>query len=451
MGRDAGHSGDATTSPLDGGRQASDANDSGGPGVDGGDATLTTGDAGHDASLSNDAGTSRDAEVDAHVDARDGGAVLDAAHAPADAGHAPMDAGHAPMDAGHDVGVDSGVDAGVDSGFDAGPPAIEYVGRIDYTDPGGPRFQWPGTQVIIRFTGTAVTINMTDYGNYFDIYVDGVLQPTALFGTSGVGTSAYSLASGLPNGTHEVIMDRRTEPVVSTTQILGVVFPGGGSLLPPRQRPKRRIEAIGDSISCGLGVLGVGPTCTATNANEDHTDSYEAVAARALGADLITTAWSGKGIYENYGNAVAATIPQLYPYTLPTEPSVATLWNFTKWNPDAVVIDLGTNDFWNGDPGIGYQNSYVALLETIRTNYPNALIVCENGPMLLTTDFNLAEGYITAAIAARAAAGDTRVTYLSFGMQGAGNGYACDYHPSAITHGIMAAALEALLTEKLGW
>jgi len=380
-------------------------------------------------------------------------AASDSAHdAAGDSAHdAATDAAHdAASDASHDAVGDAAQDAVSDVMPDTGAPALAYVGRIDYSDPAGPRFEWPGTEVIARFTGTAIDLQMTDYGNYFNVIVDGTLQTNPIIGVS--GTTDYPLASGLSAGTHEVIVHRRTEAEVSTTQILGVTFPGGGSLLPPRAPSSRRIEVLGDSISCGLGALGVGPTCNATNANEDHYVTYEAVAARTLGADLITTAWSGEGVFQNYNDSTAEPpLPGLYPYTLPDEPSTVTLWNFQSSIPDAVVIDLGTNDFWNGDPGMEYETAYVALLTTIRTHYPHAYILCANGPLLLNPDFTTAETYIQGAIAQRNAAGDQNLGYLSFGIQSGMLGYGCDYHPDVATHAQMGATLAAALETALGW
>ena len=391
---------------------------------------------------------------DALVDARgtDGSTVDAPRHA--DAGADAVSASDAAKDGASDAAKDGASDAAKDAASDVmpdtGAPALAYVGRIDYGDPTGPRFEWPGTEVIARFTGTTIDLQMTDYGNYFNVIVDGTLQTNPIIGAG--GTSEYPLASGLSAGTHEVIVHRRTEADVSTTQILGVTFPQGGSLLPPRAPSSRRIEVLGDSISCGLGALGVGPTCDATNANEDHYVTYGAVAARTLGADLITTAWSGEGGFQNYDDSTAEPpLPGLYPYTLPNEPSTATLWSFQGFTPDAVVINLGTNDFWNGDPGTGYETAYVTLLTTIRTNYPHAYILCANGPLLLNPDFTTAQTYIQDAIATRNAAGDQNLGYLSFGIQSGMLGYGCDYHPDVATHAQMGATLASALQTALGW
>lgn len=102
-------------------------------------------------------------------------------------------------------------------------------------------------------------------------------------------------------------------------------------------------------------------------------------------------------------------------------------------------------------PGIAFQQAYLALVQQVRGHYPGAYILCANGPMLLATDFGIAQTYINAVITQLHAAGDARIAYLSFGVQGAGNGYACDWHPSAATHAIMATTLESALAQGLGW
>jgi lysophospholipase L1-like esterase len=76
----------------------------------------------------------------------------------------------------------------------------------------------------------------------------------------------------------------------------------------PPAGASRLIEVIGDSISCGYGDLGklADSECLTT---ESHWDSYEAVAARALGAEVSTIAASGRGVIRNYGGDTSGTMP----------------------------------------------------------------------------------------------------------------------------------------------
>ncbi|WP_375773749.1 GDSL-type esterase/lipase family protein [Archangium gephyra] len=59
-------------------------------------------------------------------------------------------------------------------------------------------------------------------------------------------------------------------------------------------------------------------------------------------------------------------------------------WDFSSWVPDAVVIQLGANDFWNEHPGEElFRNTYRALVDDIRAHYPGAHIVCVLAPGLV--------------------------------------------------------------------
>lgn len=409
----------------------------------GADASKTHPDA-SDAGRETGADTGRDSAGDSGRDAR-ADVVLGDAH-------------HVEASDTTDAHPEASRDAAHDSGYDAGPPALRYVGRTltDGTSPDGegactsttPCFEWSGTQVIARVAGaTSVAIAMSDNGNYFDVYVDGVLQTgSPIIGMS--SQSSYTLATGLTaSQVHEVRLYKRTEAsTAGRTMIQGVTFPSGGMLLPPAEPSARRIEVIGDSISCGYGVLG--PTgCTETPAYEDHDESYGAITAHNLGADLHTIASSGRGVYRNDDGTTTTTLPLIYPLTLPYSTPVSTsMWSFSSWVPQAVVIDLGTNDFVMGDPGMPFVTAYVAFLKQIRQSYPNAAIVATNGPMLQEPYNSEAQTYIKSAIMM---VNDPKVTFLAFPVQSAPEG--CDGHPGPATHMAMATQLTAALKTALGW
>src|SRR5690606_5907364 len=128
-------------------------------------------------------------------------------------------------------------------------------------------------------------------------------------------------------GEHTVELYRQTEGSFGTTVVLGVDL-AGGELLPPPPVP-RRIEVVGESLSCGFGNEGVAP-CPFSAETENHYLTYGAVAARSFGAELSTIAWSGKGVVYNYGDDKNNPLPAIYDRTLPTE---ASPWSFA-WQPD---------------------------------------------------------------------------------------------------------------------
>ncbi len=384
-------------------------------------------------------GSPRDAGRDGAVDSgpmQDGGASHD--------GSGGVDG------AGSDATLDvtSPADAADAPSADAGPPAVRFLARVDSTDPAGPRFAWSGSTVVARFTGPTVGVQLADNGNYWGVFIDGTSRAQPLITTN--GQPSYPLASGLAAGPHELRLYRLTEANQGDTQFLGLTLDPSGALLPPSLPPLRRIEVVGDSISCGYGDTGMGPNCSFSLATENHYLSYGAVTARALGAELITTAWSGKGMYRNYGGDMTDTMPTLYLRTLPDQ--AASVWSFATWTPDVVVINLGTNDFAQGDPGQPYVDAYLAFVRLVRMNYPGAYIECTNGPMLGDPNLTTARGYINSVVSTMKSGGDTKIGYLEFPTQnGTANGLGCDYHPTVVTHQMMADQLTAALKTALSW
>ncbi len=335
-----------------------------------------------------------------------------------------------------------------DGARDDGGPAIPLmIGRADKSSPVGWKFSWPGSSVAIRFTGTSVGVQLTDPGNYFNVLIDGNNLLTL---STSAGTKVYPLASGLPDSTHELILYRRTEGRSGNTQLRGWVFDNGRGMLAPPKAASRRIELIGDSISCGYGNEGAGPGCTFTPATENHYLSYGALAARELQAEITTVAWSGKGMYRDAAGDPSNTMPEMYTRTLSTS---TTLWTFGSWTPDVVVINLGTNDFARGDPGQPYLDAYLAFVQRLRMQYPpSTQIICALGPMLSGSNLAAARAYIqTGVVDKLRKQGDNRISFLEFPTQTGALGYGCLYHPSLQTHQQMADFLVQEVKKQMAW
>ena len=327
-----------------------------------------------------------------------------------------------------------------------GPAEVRLIGRMDLNDVNGPRFAWSGSGMLARFEGTEVGVTLSS-GQY-TVLIDGQLQPTLV--ASG---ALQSLATGLSAGSHLVELYRRTEASQGVAQFLGFDF-GTGTLLSPPAAATRRLEVVGDSISCGYGVDGADMNCPFSAETENHYASYAAIAARNLNAELITIAWSGKGVVCNYGDDATSCVdplPGYYERTLPQQSN--STWDFGQWQADAVVINLGTNDFsTEQDPSQQeFESGYAALLQNIRSKYQNAWILCTNGPMLSGTDLTNVRTYIQNVVSDFNDAGDSKVTAFELMTQDGTDGYGCDWHPSAATHVKMAEQLTSTLESTLGW
>ncbi|HEY0466916.1 MAG TPA: SGNH/GDSL hydrolase family protein [Polyangiaceae bacterium] len=332
----------------------------------------------------------------------------------------------------------------------AGPVGPRFIGRFDQSKPDAPVFAWPGTAIALSFTGTAISVTLTDNGNspsgrnMFEVVIDNTHSGFSVES----GMKKYALGTGLAAGAHQLLIYRRTEASFGETTFNGFDI-APSAYLPGAAPPTHRLEVIGDSISAGYGNAGTYP-CEFSSATENHYASYGALAATALKAELYTEAWSGIGVIRNYDGGTTDVMPVRYLRSLPDR--AASTWDFARYTPDAVVINLGTNDFANGDPGAAFQAAYLKFVTDLRGHYPAARFFLALGTMLSGDSYTQAGAYLKAVIAARATAGDTNLTLLEFGTQDAdADGLGCDYHPSLKTHRKMADKLQAALKADLGW
>ena len=323
------------------------------------------------------------------------------------------------------------------------PSTVKLVGRFDTTDPAAVRFAWSGSMIAGRFKGTGITARLHDDGkNVFQVIVDG--EPKAVFKAQ-PGRDSYPLAEGLPDGVHDIAIYKRTEAQVGEAVFLG--FDPRGTMLPAPPPSERRMELIGDSITTGYGNEGPGAVCTFNPEEQNQYVTYGAVAARALNAEHVTIAWSGKTIGQ---------MTDFYERTLPSRPE--SKWNFKAWVPQLVVMNIGTNNFATYDPGeTKYVRIYTNLFERVRAAYPDAFVVCMLGPMLTDVyppgkqNLTLARRYMRSAMAKIKASGETKYEYVELPEQKHSDGLGCGFHPSVKTHKLMADRLVTIAHERLGW
>jgi lysophospholipase L1-like esterase len=339
-------------------------------------------------------------------------------------------------------------------------PNIFYLGRID-CQPDGPAFAFPAATVRLRFTGSALDLRLRDNGtggaqttNYYDVSIDGA-APTRLEATSGDQT--YPLARDLGDGEHTAEIVKRAESNGNTGkgQVLAFRIRAGAALLPVAVKPLR-LEFVGDSITCGYGdeiSTTMPDNFHYTTADSNANQAYGAVAARQLGAEYVAVAVSGRGVYRNYSDGAGDLAPVFYEDTLPDDAS-APRWDFSRYVPDAVVVNLGTNDFSPPGPDhAAYTGAYAAFLKQIRGHYPGAILLAVVGPMLNDSfpagvnAWTTNQGDVSSVVSGLNAQGDAKVHYLALTPQSPP--YGEDYHPTLATHQQMAAAVVSELQRWL--
>jgi hypothetical protein len=348
------------------------------------------------------------------------------------------------------------------AGTVAGSGSLRWLGRVDHSDPAAPKFAWSATGLAATVNGDAIAVKLRSDGGSDPIFFQAVLDgaPLPRFSVaSSEGEKTVALGAGLSAGDHALYLYRETEgkPGFATSVFLGFT---SGTLKAPPPATGRLLEIIGDSISAGYGNLGSeqhpnfgadpGGGCRFSTETESAYLTYGAVAARTLNADVSIIAASGWGIYSDNGGNTSQVLPKIWQNTLGGQPSPA--WSFAE-KPQAVAINLGTNDF-GANMNLGqteFSNAYTAFLGAVRGKYPDALILCAIGPLLYGAGLANAKAYIPALVQALNAAGDTKIKVLDLGGQNASQGTGCDWHPNTTEHQRMAGVLVTELKASLGW
>jgi hypothetical protein len=327
---------------------------------------------------------------------------------------------------------------------------VRWIGRVDTSDASAPRFSWTGSGFAAQFSGTSVGVDLkNDDAYFFQVVIDG--KKAERFKAS-KGRAIRTVASGLAAGTHSLELYREIEATYGTSQFFGITE---ATLQAPPPSRGRVLEFVGDSITAGYGNLGTEPhpnygnpsPCTFSFDTESGYMSYGAVTARAVGADASIVAVSGWGVYRSGSGNLNDVLPKVYDRALGMNAS--SVWDF-RVKPQAVVVNLGTNDFGLGDPGDPYVMALGTFADTVRSRYPAAWIFFAVGTMYSAVQHGKALSYAQSVVNARG--GDNgKVAAVDLGSQDALQGTGCDWHPSAAEDQRMADILVPVLKQKLGW
>lgn len=324
----------------------------------------------------------------------------------------------------------------VSPGSTIGPndPNFLYTGRINFDDPNVPVLDWPGVSVAANFQGTSVTVILDDSGdNYFNAIIDDN-DANMIVIDCVPGLSYYNIASGLSDTVHKIELNKRAGSLQKSVIFKGLKLDESRSLVSRPSRPTNKIEYYGDSITVGNAIDDSAGGVFAKN----NYLTYAGVTSRNLDAEYHCIAMSGIGLEQSY---VTGTIFEYYDKELgfysPIKP-----WDFGSWVPDAVVINLGQNDYALGsDPNV--TDLYVDFMLDIRAEYPEAGIFLVLGDMSASEPNSPYPGYQRSAVdIMKTTYSDTKVYQLTFDYGGA-------LHPGVSRHAAMAEALTEFILGKV--
>lgn len=329
-------------------------------------------------------------------------------------------------------------------------PNVCYEGRIPFRADAA-ELAWPGTSATLVFKGASVSAILQDLdtANYYNVIIDGMV--TGKIHPDRVKRS-YLLATNLPHGKHRVELFKRTEWDKGKTLFYGFETPAKTKILPRPRDKKRKIEFYGNSITCGYGL-------------EDNTGdsgygyfengylSYAAITARHFNASFSSISKSGIGIMVSWFPLI---MPEMYDRLDPADST--SKWDFGKYTPDVVVINLFQNDSWITTMPDNAQfrkrfgatppdeelivESYKNFVATIRNRYPRADIICALGNMDATKPGSAWPGYVKKAVEGL---NDARIYTLFFPYKNTGG------HPDAAEQKVMADSLIRFIGKNISW
>jgi lysophospholipase L1-like esterase len=274
---------------------------------------------------------------------------------------------------------------------------IQYIGRWETSDTSLFRSNWAGSYLKTGFTGTTLKINLAsptnlavnidNTGDSLHLNVNGVVNCTLI---------------PLKDTTHRVLIG--TLDTDDSLMFKGLVLdPGAATVALPKY--ESTIEFVGNSITSGGDLQ-----------NHDLA-SFAWFSAEYLGCDHVQISYSGitltDGYHYTYWAAPATGMSAAYfktriprRYSL-TETAPYVDWNFTRYTPKSIVINLGTNDGGVSVPGTIFQSTYTQFLQNVRAKNPNADIFA------LRTFNGAYEAQIQAATTACIAAGDAKLYFVN--------------------------------------
>ncbi|MBL4561337.1 MAG: endoglucanase [Labilibaculum sp.] len=265
----------------------------------------------------------------------------------------------------------------------ASHPSIQYMGRVELQD-NKAMFNWPGVVISARFTGSELGIRIKGGSrNYFNVWVDDRQEKVL----HAVNDTVWWYPEYLERGEHKLRLVKRTEADMGMAVFSGIYIGKKESLLMPVPLPERKILFIGNSITCGYGAEGKDKTESFLPETENCEKSYATIIARAFGAQYQLISHSGLGMVRNYGDKQRLSVkikpmPARLEYLFDKDSTKQ--FNLNLFKPDAVVINLGTNDF--STQPFPYENDFteagVKLIQKIRSSFPGVKVFCITGPMI---------------------------------------------------------------------
>lgn len=267
-----------------------------------------------------------------------------------------------------------------------------YQGRVEKLQDDKVVLIGTASSVSFNFTGNDCSIALQsvdayEHHNYVSLVLDGKYIGKIRIEKGAVQSFPIKITSNKKE--HHLEIYKNTEAHTG-----GVLFAGTTAKLTSISfKKKKKIEFIGDSITCGAASDSSDIPCD-QGEYYDHHNSYYAYGptlSRAIDVNYLVSSVSGIGMYRNWNdeNSEVAIMPEVYQNLYLTKDKSKPRYDFV-FQPDLISIALGTNDFSGGDGKKErlpfnpdkYVSNYVNFIKMLYEHNPNAQIVITNSPMV---------------------------------------------------------------------
>jgi len=343
--------------------------------------------------------------------------------------------------------------------FSADNPNIRYTGRIDFADPKEPLLLSSASLIEASFKGDSCKVflkklNPEGEPNYISIEVDGEYQGRIQLQNDTL--KAINVPVVNPAESHQLKIYKATEAANNQVAFGGLLCEGLNALPPA---PDKKIEFIGNSITCGMGNDLSNLPCDSGVWYGQHNAywAYGHIAARALDAQFLLSSVSGIGVYRNW-NSLSPVMPEVYK-NLYLNTDSTKRYDFSSYTPDLVSICLGTNDMSLGDgeherlpfDSAAFVSAYINFVKTVFSKYPDTQICLLTSPMVKGDQGHLLRRSLLAVQEAINTDYPDKKNVEVFVFPDDIEPHGCDYHPDIEDHKKMAELLTPFYKELMGW
>ena len=295
----------------------------------------------------------------------------------------------------------------------------------------GVEFCFKGEKLTITFTTDSEHVDKENERAWISIYKNNELEPAFIFPLDEQKKEICLLNSKSTQYDQWRIV-KNSEIKYGDAGICDISYKGE---FLPIQDQKDTILFIGDSITCGNGILSAAADAPFRTEEENGNHTYASILCQKLNYNLEIVAYSGIGMAYSLENVGDLTMPIFfffdeYKYGSRNEAILST----KKY--DYIIINLGTNDQRFLRDAVAYQafrQSYKSFIQELRALHEDAEIICTSGPMTGAMDDEIR--FIVEETK------DDNVHFFSFGTILEEEGYGTNNHPNIRTHKRMGESL----------